>query len=181
MAQLFTFGDAGLEMLYELCRNLRKKLPYERDEMPTEILDYIDLSSIAIARGVHQSIGLTSGESELDPMGSNLKAGKLIDEKERLSLILKGINESFGVPEDVKANEIELYERVKNNEQLGKVLKHNDRGAAKEKYDEVVGEELRAMFAGATKFYQLMEEDASLKEAIMNKLFEELYENANAS
>ena len=181
VAQLFTFGDAELEMMYELCRNLCKKLPREKTDMPTEILDYIDLSSIAIARGVDQQIGLTAGDSELDPMGSNLKMGKSLDEKERLSLILKGINETYGIPAELEESQLELFSRLRSNEDLKKIFKHNDESAAKEKFNEIHNYELLQMYSKATKLYEIMEENKALKESFAKKLFEELYLQANAS
>lgn len=80
IAQLFDFGDATLEQFYEYIRNLAKKLPKTKDPLPTELLDYIDLSSIAISKGKKAAIGLVDEESELDPMSSNSRSGKPLDE-----------------------------------------------------------------------------------------------------
>lgn len=67
-----------------------------------ELLDLIDLSSIAISKGKKNPIGLGECESELDPMSSNLRNGKMPDEMESLSLIVTSINEQFGLPEGMK-------------------------------------------------------------------------------
>ena len=71
IAQLFDFGDGKLEQFYEYTRNLNKKLPRKKEKMPIELLDQIDLSSIAVSKGTKNTIGLVDTETELEPMSSN--------------------------------------------------------------------------------------------------------------
>ncbi len=177
IAQLFTFGDADLEQSYEYTRNLRKKLPKSKEEMPEGLLDEIDLSSIAITKGTKHTIGLTDGESELDPMSSNDRNTKPMDEMERLSLIIKSINEQYGLPADMEIDGIELVTRVKDREDVKKAIANNPRGAAKTRFQEVFEEELMKMFEERAAFYSALDNDPSLKENISEKIFEELYAN----
>ncbi len=175
IAQLFTFGDAGLEQFYEYARNLRKKLPKREEEMPEGLLEEIDLSSIAITKGTKHSIGLTAGESELDPMQSNSRGDKPMDEMERLSLIIKSINEQYGLPPDMEIDGMELVTRVKDRQDIQKAIANNPRGAAKTRFQEVFEEELMKMFNERATFYTTLDNDPSLKENISEKVFEELY------
>lgn len=177
IAQLFTFGDAALEQFYEYTRNLRKKLPKEKEEMPQGLLDEIDLSSIAITKGTKHTIGLTDGESELEPMQSNSRGTKPLDEMERLSLIIKSINEQYGLPPDMELDGVELVTRVKERDDVKKAIANNPRGAAKTRFQEVFEEELRKMFSERAAFYSALDSDPSLKENIAEKIFEELYAN----
>ena len=177
IAQLFTFGDASLEQFYEYARNLRKKLPKREEEMPEGLLEEIDLSSIAITKGTKHTIGLTAGESELDPMQSNSRGGKPMDEMERLSLIIKSINEQYGLPPDMEIDGIELVTRVKDRQDVQKAIANNPRGAAKTRFQEVFEEELMKMFNERANFYTTLDNDPSLKENISEKVFEELYAN----
>lgn len=175
IAQLFTFGDASLEQFYEFARNLRKKLPKEKEATPDGLLEEIDLSSIAIAKSVKHRIGLTDGESELGPMTSNSRGAKPIDEMERLSLIIKSINEQYGLPPDMEVDGLELVARVKEREDVKKAITNNPRGAAETRFNEVFNEELMKMFNERAAFYTALDNDPSLKESLSKKIFDELY------
>lgn len=179
IAQLFDFGDAELEQMYEFLRNLNKKLPKkDPGAMPTELLEMIDLSSIAISKGKKQSLGLNTGETELDPMESNGRGHKDIPEMERLSLIVKSINEQFGLPEGMEEDGLALISRVKNREDVKKAIANNPKGAARTRFNEVMQEELMNMFSERAEFYKKLDEDVALKETIADKVFEELYTNS---
>lgn len=179
IAQLFDFGDPELEKLYEFLRNLNKKLP-QRDpgQMPTEILGMIDLSSIAISKGRKQSLGLNDGGEELEPMESNSRTHKEMPEMERLSLIVKGINEQFGLPEGMEKDGLALISRVKRREDVKKAIENNPKGAARTRFDEVLQEELMKMFSERAEFYKKLDEDVALKETMAEKVFEELYKTS---
>lgn len=175
IAQLFDFGDADLEQFYEYLRNLVKKLPRTKDPLPTELLDYIDLSSIAISKGKKASIGLVDTETELDPMSSNSRSGKLPDELERLSLIVKSINEQFGLPEGMEEDGMLLVSRIKNREDVKKAIQNNPKGAAHEHFKQAMQDELMKMFSERADFYKKLDEDVALKDTIAEKIFEEMY------
>lgn len=177
IAQLFDFGDAGLEQFYEYIRNLAKKLPKEKDPLPTELLDYIDLSSIAISKGKKAAIGLVDEESELDPMSSNSRSGKPLDEMERLSLIVKSINEQFGLPEGMEEDGMLLISRIRDREDIKKAIANNPKGAAREHFNSVMQDELMKMFKERAEFYKKLDEDSALKDTIAEKIFEEMYSN----
>ncbi len=175
IAQLFTFGDASLEQFYEYTRNLRKKLPKREEEMPEGLLEEIDLSSIAITKGTTRAIPLGEDPGVLDPMAANGRGMKPIDEIERLSLIIKSINEQYGLPPDMELDGMELVTRVKDRQDVQKAIANNPRGAAKTRFQEVFEEELRNMFNERAQFYTTLDNDPSLKENIAEKVFEELY------
>lgn len=175
VAQLFDFGDASLEKFYEFCRNLRKKIPKKTVEMPKGLLDEIDLSSLAISKGKKHRIGLLDEESELDPADSDGRGAKPPEIMERLSLILKSINEQYGLPKDMEADGLELVTRVKEREDVKKAIENNPRGAAETMFKEVFEEELMNMFSKRADFFRTLDSDASLKHNIAQKVFEELY------
>lgn len=177
IAQLFDFGDAGLEQFYEYIRNLAKKLPKIKDPLPTELLDYIDLSSIAISKGKKAAIGLVDEGSELDPMSSNSRSGKPLDEMERLSLIVKSINEQFGLPEGMEEDGMLLISRIREREDVIKAIANNPKGAAREHFNSVMQDELMKMFRERAEFYKKLDEDSALKDTIAEKIFEEMYSN----
>ncbi len=181
IAQLFDFGDAKLEQFYEYIRNLAKKLPKVKDPLPTELLDYIDLSSIAISKGKKAAIGLVDEESELDPMTSNSRSGKPLDEMERLSLIVKSINEQFGLPEGMEEDGMLLISRIRDREDIKKAIANNPKGAAREHFNSVMQDELMKMFKERAEFYKKLDEDSTLKDTIAEKIFEEMYSTSTAT
>jgi type I restriction enzyme R subunit len=175
IAQLFNFGDSNLEQFYEYLRNLAKKLPRTHDPLPTELLDMIDLSSIAITKGKYQPITLADTVAELDPMSTKSRHGKLIDEVERLSLIVKSINEQFGLPEGMQDDVILLVSRIREREDVKKAMANNPKGAAREHFNLVMQSERMKMFNDRADFYKKLDEDSALRETIAEKIFEEMY------
>ena len=175
IAQLFDFGDANLEQFYEYLRNLVKKLPRIKDPLPTELLDYIDLSSIAISKGKKAALGLVDTESELDPMSSNSRSVGPLDELERLSLIVKSINEQFGLPEGMEEDGMLLISRIRERTDVKNAISNNPKGAAREHFNEVL--QLMKMFSERAEFYKKLDEDTALKDTIADKIFEEMYSN----
>jgi type I restriction enzyme, R subunit len=178
VAQLFDFGDAELEQLYEYGRNLNKKLPRRKEEMPTELLSQIDLSSIAISKGKKYTIPLNDGEGVLEPMAPYGPQGKLPDEIERLSLIIKDINERFGLPEGMEEDGLALVSRIKSRSDVVKAIKNNPKGAARTHFDLVMLDELRKMFSERADFFRKLDEDTTLRETLADNIFEEMYTTA---
>ncbi|MCA9346927.1 type I restriction endonuclease subunit R [Candidatus Saccharibacteria bacterium] len=180
IAQLFEFGDADLEKMYEYCRNLKKKLPVTKEELPKEVLEQIDLSSIAISKGKTYPIPLGDTPSVLEPMQPYGTGGKQPDEKERLSLIIKSINERFGLPEDMEADGLALVSRLKSREDVVKAIKNNPKGAARTHFDGVLRDELMKMFSERADFYKKLDEDIALRETLADHIFEELYRTSTS-
>ncbi len=175
VAQLFDFGDAYLEQFYEYTRNLKKKLPVHKEPMPFEILGEIDLSSIAISKGTKYAIPLATGEGVLEPMKPYGPSGHKPDELERLSLIIKGINERFGLPEGMEADGLALVSRIKDREDVQKAIANNPKGAARTHFDQVMRDELMKMFSERADFYKVLDEDHALRDTLSDHIFEEMY------
>ena len=66
---------------------------------------------------------------------------------ERLSLIVKSINEQFGLPEGMEEDGMLLVSRIKDRDDIKKAIANNPKGAAKTRFSEVMQEELMKMFA----------------------------------
>ena len=154
---------------------LAKKIPKTKEPLPIELLEYISLSSIAISKGKKSPISLDDTESALEPMTSNSRAGKPPDEMERLSIILKGINEQFALPEGMKEDSMLLVSRIRERDDIKKAISNNPKGAAREHFNNVMQEELMKMFRERADFYKKLDEDAALKGAIADQIFEEMY------
>ena len=111
-------------------------------------------------------------------MTGNGRNGKMPDEMERLSLIVKNINEQFGLPEGMEEDGMLLISRIRDRVDVKKAISNNPKGAAREHFNSVMQEELMKMFRERAEFYKKLDEDHALKDTIAEKIFEEMYANA---
>jgi type I restriction enzyme R subunit len=59
VSQLITFQDVELEKLYVFGRSLNRKLPKRRIQLPTEVIDAVDLESFRLDQTFEGSVTLT--------------------------------------------------------------------------------------------------------------------------
>ena len=70
LAQVLTFLDADLEKLYVFARHLRRLLSVEREELPREIQQNIDMESYRIQQTGSGKVALERKGSALDPVAT---------------------------------------------------------------------------------------------------------------
>ena len=70
LAQVLTFADADLEKLYVFARHLRRLLPADRDELPREVQQNIDMESYRIQQTGSGKIALERRPGVLEPQKS---------------------------------------------------------------------------------------------------------------
>ena len=97
LSQVLTFADPDLEKLYVFARHLRRLLPADRDELPREVQQNIDMESFRIQQTSRGRIALERQGGALDPAGSKPRGGAAPDELEPLSRIIEALNERFGL------------------------------------------------------------------------------------
>ena len=103
LVQILTFSDADLEKFYQFARFLLKKLPIDRDRLPTELVNHISMDSYKIKKtseddenGKPKPILLKAEDGYLKPL-SGLGTGQPITENlAPLSEVLDYINEHYG-------------------------------------------------------------------------------------
>jgi len=96
LSQIIVFTDADLEKLYVFSRLLRRYLPPERDELPREIQQKIDMESYRITRRWKGRIQLERGNGTVEPIGAKKDLIVTPDQVEVLSQIIRELNERFG-------------------------------------------------------------------------------------
>ena len=97
LSQVLTFADPDLEKLYVFARHLRRLLPADKDELPREVQQNIDMESFRIQRTSRGRIKLERHGEPLEPAGSKPRAGGAAEELEALSRIIEAPNERFGL------------------------------------------------------------------------------------
>ena len=123
ISQLISFVDVELEQLYVFVKNLNRKLPKHREEIPTELRDAVDLDSFRIDQTYKGSISLVdTGEGV--PGISVGKPHHEEEEKEFLSQIIEILNETYGInlSEEHKVDMEHIKVKLENDAELLAVL-----------------------------------------------------------
>jgi type I restriction enzyme, R subunit len=97
LSQVLTFADADLEKLYVFARHLRRLLPSDKNELPKEVQQNIDMESFRIQQTDSGRIALDRKAGVVEPAGSKSIYGLDPEEIEALSRIIAELNERFGL------------------------------------------------------------------------------------
>ena len=97
LSQILTFVDTDLEKLYQFARHLRRLLPVNRDTLPLDIQQSIDVESYQLRQTHTGRIGIDRETGVLDPQGTKVGGALLGKEVEPLSRIIAELNDRFGV------------------------------------------------------------------------------------
>jgi len=119
--------DIDLEKFYLFTKLLFKYLPYEKETLPLEVTQMVDMDKFKIQEKENGSIALNPTDSILEnPQGDGHK-GKNIDPKAVLEIIVKEINDKYAVElgDDDKVVK-EMYASLKNDEALLASLRANN-------------------------------------------------------
>lgn len=179
VSQILLFEDSFFEKLYVFLKFLKKKLPVTKEELPTEILEQVNIDSLKIVKKSTANISLANEIGTLDPMGAGDAHGDEPTELEILSRIIKDVNEKYGTeftPEDkVIANT--LSKKLYNNESLDGSIESNARDIAKVKFDELFEKEMVSMVNDHFGFYQKVSKDKDVHEYMKDRMFDTIYRN----
>ncbi len=145
ISQIMTFTDTGLEKFYLFTKLLLRQLPYEKQTLPLEVIEMIDMEKYRVQEEQNGHITLKGEDGVLEPSTDDGHRGGVPD-MEKLKLIVKKLNEDFGIP-------FEEADRVIN--------------AIKVKLEE--DESLRAAFkSNSIKFLREQKLQDSIKEAFLS-------------
>lgn len=97
ISQIITFIDTDLEKFYLFNKLLFKYLPYEKETLPLEVTQMVDMDKYRIQEEENGAIILQPEDAELENVGTDGHKGKKVDPKEILEIIVKEINEKFAV------------------------------------------------------------------------------------
>lgn len=127
ISQIITFIDTDLEKFYLFTKLLFKYLPYEKETLPLEVTQMVDMDKFKIQEEENGSILLKPEDAILEnPQGDGHK-GKRQDPKDVLVVIVKEINDKYAVNlgEDDKVVK-EMYVSLKADEGLMASLRANN-------------------------------------------------------
>lgn len=127
ISQIITFIDTDLEKFYLFTKLLFKYLPYEKETLPLEVTQMVDMDKFKIQEEENGSIILKPQDAILEnPQGDGHK-GKKQDPKDVLEVIVNEINDKYAVNlgEDDKVVK-EMYVSLKADEGLMASLRANN-------------------------------------------------------
>ena len=96
LSHVIKFQDANLEKTFQFLRLLRPLLTIDKDRLPVEVTDKINMDSYRIQQTSTGDIALLDEDGELQPPSDVGTGASKEEEKAPLSEIITYINENFG-------------------------------------------------------------------------------------
>ena len=174
LAQLLTFADPELEKLYVFARHLRRLLPADRNELPREIQQNIDIESFRIQKTYTGRIALDRKVGVLDPVTDHGKRMPPVEELEPLSQIIAELNERFGLnlgPEH-RLTLSQIMERLEQDPALDAAVRVNTRENVRLTFDHKVDEVIQDIVDTNFELYKRITDDRVFGAVLKNYLFD---------
>ena len=174
LSHILPFADAGLEKLYQFARLLNRRLPVERERLPVEIQQQIDIDSYRVRQTSSGSISLLRGKGQLDPQQTKGGHNLATDAIEPLSAIIQVLNARFGTDfsEEDRVFLAQLEARLDDDPALSRSVKVNPPESARLTFDHVAGDRVQDMIDSNFKFYKQITDDSAFAKALFDWLFQ---------
>ncbi len=173
ISQIITFIDTDLEKFYLFTKLLFKYLPYEKETLPLEVTQMVDMDKFKIQEEENGSIILKPEDAILEnPQGDGHK-GKQQDPKDVLEVIVKEINDKYAVNlgEDDKVVK-EMYVSLKADEGLMASLRANNIEDVKRmKLRESIDKALLKNAEPPIEFMNRLSKDKGLENYVVGQFF----------
>ena len=175
LAQVLTFLDADLEKLYVFARHLRRLLKVDREELPLEIQQNIDMESYRIQQIGDGTIALDRGGDKLEPMRTKEHGETPPEELEVLSRIIADLNDRFGIemgPEH-RITLGQMMERLQEDTALEVAATVNTKENVRIAFDYKVEQVIQEIVDQNFELYKRITDDPAFGDAIKNHLFDQ--------
>ena len=181
ISQIITFIDTELEKFYLFSKLLFKYLPYEKETLPLEVTQMVDMDKYKVQEVNNGSIILTPQDTTIkNPHGDGHKV-KRPDPKEMLRVIVKEINEKFAIAlgdDDKVVNE--MYESLKKDDSLMASLRaDNIEDVKKMKLRESMDDALLKNAEPPIEFMNRLSKDKGLANFVVGQFFHLLMNDVN--
>jgi type I restriction enzyme R subunit len=175
LAQVLPFADADLEKLYAFARYLRRLLPPDRDELPREVQQNIDMESYRIQQTGSGRIVLDRKAGILDPQSTKGRYALPPEEMEMLSRIIAELNERFGLnlgPEH-RVTLSQMMEKLDGDPALDAAARVNTRENVRLTFDHKVESVIQEIVDTNFELYKRITDDRGFGETLKNFLFDQ--------
>ncbi len=95
VSQVISYVDVELEKLYLFAKLLLRKLPYEPETLPLEVVEMVDMEKYRQREEENGSISLEEKDGNLKQAGEGGVVPPPPEKKDRLSAIVKELNEKY--------------------------------------------------------------------------------------
>ena len=96
ISQIMTFTDTALEKFYLFAKLLLRQLPYQKQTLPLEIIEMIDMDKYRVQEEQNGRVTLRDEDGTLKPTDDDGHRGKP-EEKEKIKIIVQKLNEEYGI------------------------------------------------------------------------------------
>jgi hypothetical protein len=175
LAQVLTFADVDLEKLYVFARHLRRLLPTDREELPRDVQQNIDMESYRIQQTGSGRISLERRPGVLDPVSTKQGYATTPEELESLSRIIAALNERFGTnlgPEH-RVTLGQMMEKLDDDAGLDAAARANTRENVRLTFDQKVEHVIQEIVDSNFDLYKRITDDRAFGEAIKDYLFDQ--------
>jgi type I restriction enzyme R subunit len=166
--------DIDLEKLHVFARSLRRLLPAEREALPREVQQAIDMVSYRLQETASGRIVLDRRPGVLDPQGSRGVAPDPVEEQETLSRIIAELNDRFGLdlgPEHrVTLNQ--MMDRLDSDPALDAAARVNTRENVRRTFDQKVEQVIQEIVDTNFDLYKRITDDRVFGDVLKDELFE---------
>lgn len=127
ISQIMTFTDTALEKFYLFAKLLLRQLPYEKQALPLEVVEMIDMDKYRVQEEENGPITLLDKGGILEPSSDDgHRAGK-DSEKAKLKVIVQKLNEDYGIAfEEADRVVNAIKQKLVDDEGLRAAFKTND-------------------------------------------------------
>ena len=175
LAQILTFADADLEKLYVFCRHLRRLLPADREELPRDVQQTIDMESYRIQQVGSGRIAVDRKPGVLNPIGTKTTHASGPTEIETLSRIIEELNERFGrsLGPEHRVTLGQMMDKLDDDGALDAAARVNTRENVRLAFDQKVEHVIQEIVDSNFELYKRITDDKSFGEVLKNLLFDQ--------
>lgn len=181
LSQLIAFRDPRLERFYHFGRFLVKKLPPEGGELPTEILEQVDMGQYKPKELGEQEMGLERGTADIEARKYGGGGGGNEGDKEPLSKIIEELNQMFST-DFTKEDEVvirQLETQLSADGVLAQQMRSGSRDAARLSFEQVAHDMLFDLIDSNFRFYKKVQDDENVSRALFDRLFDRYFQDAS--
>jgi type I restriction enzyme R subunit len=175
LSQLLNFSDTSLEKLYVFARLLRRYLPLEREELPVEIQQNVDIDSYRLRYTGTRKVAVERGVRELAAINEKGRHHPGPEEIEPLSQIIKELNERFGIEltEEDRLCLSQVMSKLEQDPALDASCRVNPRESAQLTFEHKVEDVLQEIINSNFKLYKRITDDPEFGRFLRERLFDQ--------
>ncbi|MFN8258145.1 MAG: DEAD/DEAH box helicase family protein [Bacteroidales bacterium] len=173
ISQIITFIDTDLEKFYLFVKLLIKYLPYDKETLPFEVLQMVDMNKFKVQEEENGSIILMPEDAIIENPGGDGHKSPPNEPKEILKIIVKEINDKYAV--DLGDNDKvvkEVYETLKEDKSLiASLVADNIEDVKKMKLRESIDKALLKNAEPPIEFMNKLANDKGLANYVVGQFF----------